>query len=93
MGLNSGRRSQAAGVEERRIVDRLCADIKNTIGANYEPFVVKVAAHIRQFTNNPVDFEQRVVDEVQQYLHDTFVDTSWPRCPTMGTILFARRSR
>jgi DNA replication protein DnaC len=29
----------------------------------------------------PADFEQRVVDDVQQCLHDTFVDTSWPACP------------
>ena len=33
------------------------------------------------FTDDPADFERRVVDDVQQYLHDTFVDTSWPACP------------
>ena len=33
------------------------------------------------FSNDAADFAQRVVDEVQQYLHDTFVDTTWPSCP------------
>ena len=26
-------------------------------------------------------FLARVVEETQQWLHDTFVDTTWPRCP------------
>ena len=26
-------------------------------------------------------FLARVVEEVQQWLHDTFIDTTWPRCP------------
>lgn len=65
----------------RRIVSLLCADLRNTIGATYEAVVEETAAHIRSFTDDRDDFEQRVVDDVQQYLHDTFVDTSWPRCP------------
>jgi hypothetical protein len=30
---------------------------------------------------DPQVFGDFLVDEFQQYLHDTFVDTSWPRCP------------
>ncbi len=26
-------------------------------------------------------FLARVVEETQQWLHDTFIDTTWPRCP------------
>jgi hypothetical protein len=33
------------------------------------------------FSDDATDFEQRVVDDVQQTLHDEFVDTCWPRCP------------
>ena len=29
-------------------------------------------------------FLARVVEETQQGLHDTFVDTTWPRCPEHG---------
>jgi hypothetical protein len=31
-------------------------------------------------TDDLDDFEQRVVDDVQQWLHDSFVDTRWPQC-------------
>lgn len=29
-------------------------------------------------------FVARVLEETQQWLHDTFVDTTWPRCPEHG---------
>lgn len=29
-------------------------------------------------------FLTRVVEETQQWLHDTFLDTTWPRCPHHG---------
>jgi hypothetical protein len=27
------------------------------------------------------DYVQKVVDDVQQHLHDLRIDTTWPRCP------------
>jgi hypothetical protein len=56
-------------------------DLASTIGAGDEVFVQTAAARIRLFTDDAADFEQRVVEEVQQQVHDTCVDTSWPRCP------------
>lgn len=29
-------------------------------------------------------FLTRVVEETQQWLHDTFLDTTWPKCPEHG---------
>jgi hypothetical protein len=29
-------------------------------------------------------FLARVAEEIQQWLHDTFLDTTWPRCPEHG---------
>ena len=26
-------------------------------------------------------YQERVVEETQQWLHDVFIDTEWPRCP------------
>ena len=40
-----------------------------------------VSEDLRRFAVEAQDFEQRVVDDVQQHLHDAFVDTSWPACP------------
>jgi hypothetical protein len=76
-------REQTGGVspaEEARVVGLLARDLMNTVGSGHEVVVEEAAARIRLFSDAG-DFEHRVVDDVQQCVHDTFVDTSWPRCP------------
>jgi hypothetical protein len=84
-GCEEQRRTlEQAGVpdaDHARIVNLLCRDLEHTVGAGHERVVEEAAARIRLFSDDAADFEQRVVDEVQQELHDSFVDTSWPRCP------------
>ena len=67
--------------DEVEVVGRVRRDVQNTIGARHTAVVDTVAARVRRFTVDRDDFEQRVVDDVQQELHDGFIDTSWPRCP------------
>ena len=67
--------------EADRVLRLLQDDLVATVGRGQESVVEEAVARIRMFTDNPIDFEQRVVDDVQQSLHDTFVDTSWPSCP------------
>lgn len=64
-----------------RVSRLLRTDLAGTIGNGHEAVVEEAVARIRLFAHDAVYFEQQVVDEVQQYLHDSFVDTSWPRCP------------
>jgi hypothetical protein len=64
-----------------RIVRLLQRDFVETVGPGYEAVVAEAAARLRMFSDDPADFEQRVVDDVQQRLHDSFLDTSWPACP------------
>ena len=64
-----------------RVLRLLVHDLVDTIGRGQEPVVEEAVARIRIFTDDPADFEQRVVNDVQQCLHDAFVDTSWPACP------------
>ena len=64
-----------------RVARLLEHDLIETIGRGHEAAVQVAVTRIRLFANDPPDFEQRVVDDVQQFLHDTFVDTSWPACP------------
>lgn len=66
--------------DEARVVGLLLQDLARTVGPGQEGVVEESAARIRLFSDNS-DFEQRVVDDVQQHLHDTFVDTTWPGCP------------
>ena len=67
--------------DQQRVVRLLEMDVAATIGGNHEREIVEVASRIRVFTDDPIDYEQRVVDDVQQWFHDTFIDTSWPNCP------------
>lgn len=77
-------REETGGVsdaDETRVVSLLLQDLARTVGPGHESAVQEAAARIRLFSDGAADFEQRVVDEVQQYLHDTFADTTWPACP------------
>ena len=78
-------RREASGpisqVDVLRVVRLLQHDLIETVGPGHETVVTEAGARVRMFSDDLADFEQRVVDDVQQYLHDTFVDTSWPACP------------
>jgi len=64
-----------------RVISLLLKDLQHTVAAGHEFVVKEAAARIRLYSREPTDFEQRVVDDVQQALHDMFVDTAWPACP------------
>jgi hypothetical protein len=72
--------------ECERVRDLLTHDIGATIGVQTRD--ATIASRIRGFSENAAgmadgvdDYTRRFVDDVQQYLHDTFVDTTWPKCP------------
>ena len=49
--------------------------------------VVAAAEIMNEWDDDEVSwplFLARVVEETQQWLHDTFIDTTWPRCPEHG---------
>jgi hypothetical protein len=62
-------------------VPRLKRDLAATVGAKYERLVDRNASRLLPFKSSEDAFASRIVDEVQQELHDTFVDTTWPHCP------------
>ena len=64
-----------------RATGALKSDVGATVGAGHESVVVHFAEHGRSFIDEDAWFTQWLVDEVQQYFHDTFVDTTWPACP------------
>lgn len=67
-----------------RVVSLLRADVEATIGPGHDAAILGAAIRQRRFTDDPSQFTGRVVDEVQQHFHDTFVDTTWPACPRHG---------
>lgn len=61
----------------------LRVDVESTLGAAASPLVERHVARIVQLA--PADATERLVNDVQQEIHDTFTDTSWPTCPRHGT--------
>ncbi len=64
------------------VLGHLEADVAATVGDAHRAIVQKTAALVRELEiGDPAD---KVVDDVQQFIHDTFVDTTWPTCPKHG---------
>ena len=67
--------------DEARVVSLLCADVEATIGPGHDEAIIEVAARRRLYADVPAQYVSDIVDDVQQYFHDSFVDTTWPSCP------------
>ena len=69
--------------EEMRVVQLLLADLRLTVGKGYEDVLIEFAERAQLSAlsvRDPRAFEDFLANDIQQYLHDTFADTSWPRC-------------
>jgi hypothetical protein len=66
-----------------RIVALLEQDVACTLGDAHGAVVRASARAIVRF--GLPDPETKLVEEVQQSIHDTFVDTTWPACPRHRT--------
>jgi hypothetical protein len=74
--------------DEARVVSLVQRDVEVTLGAGHEGFIRREASLRREFFNDPDSIDvapdeylQKVAEEVQQFFHDDFVDTTWPECP------------
>jgi hypothetical protein len=67
--------------DEARVVSLLHADIETSIGVGHDDVIIEAAARRRLFGNDPAQYVDDVVNDVQQYVHDAFLDTTWPSCP------------
>ena len=63
-----------------RTVEALERDVVATLGEVHRHTVRDHAAIVRTFADAS-RFGDKLVEDVQQYFMDTFVDTSWPACP------------
>ena len=62
-----------------QVIQLLERDVMQTVGESYRSLVRDAAANVRDL--DVADGAAKVVEDVQQYLHDTSVDTTWPPCP------------
>jgi hypothetical protein len=69
--------------EIRIAVDAVAHDVTATLGEEEQVFqaILSRAEELRAFVEDPHEFLGTLAGDVQQWLHDTFRDTSWPTCP------------
>jgi len=67
--------------DRARIVRLLLLDVEATIGPDYEAVVVHNAVNVASFSDDPVRYRDKLVEDVQQHFHGSFVDVTWPTCP------------
>ena len=62
------------------IVELLERDVAETMGERYVSRVRRRAAEMEGLDSEHGG-DEKLVDDVQQWFHDVFIDTTWPRCP------------
>jgi hypothetical protein len=61
------------------VLPLLQRDVEATLGPGHAQLIADIAADVRELH---VEGEgEKLVEDVQQYIHDTFMDTTWPACP------------
>jgi hypothetical protein len=71
--------------DRARVVQLLLRDVEATVGPAHEAVVRDNAANVGAFVDDPLWYRDKLVQDVQQYFHDCFVDTTWPTCPGHST--------
>jgi hypothetical protein len=75
-------RQMTVGARYRaRIIQLLLADVHASLGPGYAEVVHRNSANVAPFATDALRFRDKLVEDVQQYFHDCFIDTTWPACP------------
>jgi hypothetical protein len=78
---------EISGADLQAVVLTLVHDVVSTIAvADQGEFIAYVRARGQQHIDlrnarTVAALTQQLVDEIQQQIHDEFIDVSWPRCP------------
>src|SRR5205809_299404 len=63
------------------LLESLRRDLRATGHASHVAMVDAAARNVAELDMATEDVLEKVVSDVQQRMHDEFVDTTWPRCP------------
>jgi len=67
--------------DEARVIELILRDVVATLGDGHERMVRHYAQWAREYATDWNDYVDRVVEQVQEEIHDLFIDTVWPQCP------------
>ena len=70
---------------------RLEKDVAHTLGGAHVELVRAAVENLREFQDHPDS--DMLIEKVQQAVHDTFIDPTWPACPRHGHPLWYRDGR
>ena len=81
---SEGRLSQeiSAKPDLTQVIPLLERDASNTLGESYSQLIEDTAADVRELGIG--DGGDKLVNDVQQYFHDSSVNATWPTCPRHG---------
>jgi hypothetical protein len=65
-----------------QVLPLLQHDVAATLGHAHDKLIADIAADVREL--HVAGEAEKVVNDVQQYFHDTSVDPTWPTCPRHG---------
>lgn len=65
------------------VLPLLQRDVAATLGPEHASLIEGIAADVREL--HVKGEAEKVVNDVQQYFHDTQVDATWPTCPRHAT--------
>ena len=68
-------------VEIERVRECLRRDVASTLGPGYDDVILNAVYRQAMYNDDLSAYRSLVVNDVQQYFHDAFVDTVWPACP------------
>jgi hypothetical protein len=71
-------------VTHEQVVELLLRDVETTLGASARDEAAAYARLERRLGNARDDHPETLVDSVQTYIHDCFIDPTWPACPLHG---------
>lgn len=70
-------------VDFTRVVELLEKDVADTLGEAHRAIVGSCAGAVVRL--DVADPAVKLIEDVQQSIHDTFIDTAWPVCPHYHT--------
>lgn len=71
-----------SALDEETVTRLLMKDVAATLGSSHRDHIRSTASDHRRLADHYGDFVDRVVNDVQQFFHDTRIDTTWPACPS-----------
>src|SRR3979490_2891181 len=63
------------------VLELVLRDVEATLGRSGREEAVRFAGDEGALGNRRDDYPEALVDSLQTYIHDSFIDTAWPACP------------